>query len=107
MEDREGNVGVARVLFKRALQIDSQNVPTWMSWAAMEERIGNAVRADELRNLCLQQVRIHLEIYYHVYNHASFDHKEVIQVDTIVSEFQNGEMLIDNSLLAQHLEWRF
>lgn len=70
MEDREGNVGVARVLFKRALQIDSQNVPTWMSWAAMEERIGNAVRADELRNLCLQQVGIHLDNYYHVYNPA-------------------------------------
>ena len=47
------------MLFKRALQIDSQNVPTWMSWAAMEERIGNAVRADELRNLCLQQVGIY------------------------------------------------
>jgi len=56
LEDREGNVGVARVLFKRALRVDSQNVPTWMSWAAMEERQGNAVRADELRNLCLQQV---------------------------------------------------
>ncbi|KAG0571251.1 hypothetical protein M758_6G211800 [Ceratodon purpureus] len=55
LEDREGNVGVARVLFKRALRVDSQNVPTWMSWAAMEERQGNAVRADELRNLCLQQ----------------------------------------------------
>lgn len=57
LEDREGNVGVARVLFKRALRVDSQNVPTWMSWAAMEERQGNAVRADELRNLCLQQVQ--------------------------------------------------
>jgi hypothetical protein len=56
LEDREANVGVARVLFKRALRVDSQNVPTWMSWAAMEERQGNAVRADELRNLCLQQV---------------------------------------------------
>ncbi|XP_024375259.1 uncharacterized protein [Physcomitrium patens] len=55
LEDREGNVGVARVLFKRALRVDSQNVPTWMSWAAMEERQGNAVRADELRSLCLQQ----------------------------------------------------
>lgn len=56
MEEREGNFGVARELFKSALKVDSQNVPTWMAWAAMEERLENFVRADELRNLCLQQV---------------------------------------------------
>jgi Tfp pilus assembly protein PilF len=56
LEEREENIGLARVLFKCALRVDSQNVPTWMSWAAMEERQGNAVRADELRNLCFQQV---------------------------------------------------
>lgn len=67
LEDREGNVGVARVLFKRALRVDSQNVPTWMSWAAMEERQGNAVRADELRSLCLQQVMDILSCLFYVF----------------------------------------
>ncbi|BBN09994.1 hypothetical protein MPTK1_5g00100 [Marchantia polymorpha subsp. ruderalis] len=55
LEDREGDSGLARELFKCALKIDSQSVPTWMSWAAMEEREGRSVRADEIRNLFLQQ----------------------------------------------------
>ncbi|KAL2631794.1 hypothetical protein R1flu_016480 [Riccia fluitans] len=55
LEDREGDTGLARELFKCALKIDSQNVPTWMSWAAMEEREGRSMRADEIRNLFLQQ----------------------------------------------------
>lgn len=56
LEEREGDTGLARELFKCALKIDSQNVPTWMSWAAMEEREGRSVRADEIRNQFLQQV---------------------------------------------------
>ncbi|CAM6119782.1 unnamed protein product [Calypogeia fissa] len=55
LEDREGDTGLARELFKCALKIDSQNIPTWMSWAAMEEREGRSVRADEIRNQFLQQ----------------------------------------------------
>ncbi|KAL3689769.1 hypothetical protein R1sor_016078 [Riccia sorocarpa] len=55
LEDREGDTGLAREFFKCALKIDSQNVPTWMSWAAMEEREGRSMRADEIRNLFLQQ----------------------------------------------------
>ncbi|KAL3678913.1 hypothetical protein R1sor_021869 [Riccia sorocarpa] len=55
LEEREGDTGLAREFFKCALKIDSQNVPTWMSWAAMEERAGRSMRADEIRNLFIQQ----------------------------------------------------
>ncbi|CAI5975877.1 unnamed protein product [Closterium sp. NIES-65] len=55
LEEREGNIGLARALFKRALAADSGNSVVWRSWAAMEERQGNAVRAEELRLMRLQQ----------------------------------------------------
>ncbi|KAJ7298760.1 hypothetical protein O6H91_19G022300 [Diphasiastrum complanatum] len=55
LEGGDGNPGKARALFKRALNIDSQNVPTWTSWVALEEQQGNAVRAEELRNIYYQQ----------------------------------------------------
>ena len=56
LEEREGSVGLARALFRRAIQADANNSVAWRSWAAMEERLGNAVRADELRSMRLQQV---------------------------------------------------
>ncbi|EFJ20496.1 hypothetical protein SELMODRAFT_418165 [Selaginella moellendorffii] len=55
LEGKDENYGAARALFRSALRLDSQNMPAWLSWAAMEERCGNAVRAEELRTQCLQQ----------------------------------------------------
>eukprot|EP00249_Psilotum_nudum_P018836 c26983_g1_i2 orf=157-2283(+) len=55
LEQRDGNHGMARELFKRALKVDSQNVAAWMSWVNLEEEIGNTIRAEEIRNIYLQQ----------------------------------------------------
>lgn len=55
LEEREESLGLARAYFKRALRVDPSNDVVWRSWAAMEERQGNAVRAEEIRLLRLQQ----------------------------------------------------
>lgn len=55
LEEREGNIGTARRLFKSAINIDSQNFVTWISWAALEENLGNSERAEEIRNLYFLQ----------------------------------------------------
>lgn len=55
LEEREGNIGTARRLFKSSISIDSQNFVTWMSWAALEENLGNSERAEEIRELYFQQ----------------------------------------------------
>lgn len=56
LEQRVGNLSAARRLFKSSLNINSQSYVTWMTWASMEEDQGNAVRAEEIRNLYFQQV---------------------------------------------------
>lgn len=55
LEDKQGNTGVARELFKCAIKADPSSVPSWHAWAQMEERLGAALRAAELRQLCLQE----------------------------------------------------
>nr|XP_048321874.1 protein high chlorophyll fluorescent 107 isoform X2 [Ziziphus jujuba var. spinosa] len=55
LEHRIGNLSAARRLFKSSLNINSQSYITWMTWAALEEDQGNAVRAEEIRNLYFQQ----------------------------------------------------
>lgn len=70
LEEREGNITVARKLFRMALQIDPNNDVVWKSWVAMEEREGNAVRADELRSLYQQQVTRRPLTLPHSYSHT-------------------------------------
>lgn len=56
LEQRIGNLSVARRLFRSSLNINSQSYVTWMTWASLEEKRGNTVRAEEIRNLYFQQV---------------------------------------------------
>lgn len=58
LEQRVGNLSAARRLFRSSLNINSQSYVTWMTWASLEEQQGNAVRAEEIRNLYFQQVCI-------------------------------------------------
>ncbi|XP_068659957.1 protein high chlorophyll fluorescent 107 [Aristolochia californica] len=55
LEQRVGNLSAARRLFRSSLNINSQSFVTWMTWASLEEQQGNAVRAEEIRNLYFQQ----------------------------------------------------
>lgn len=55
LEQRAGNLSAARRLFRSSLNINSQSYITWMTWASFEEDQGNAVRAEEIRNLYFQQ----------------------------------------------------
>ncbi|KAF3456354.1 hypothetical protein FNV43_RR01004 [Rhamnella rubrinervis] len=55
LEQRIGNLSAARRLFRSSLNINSQSYVTWMTWASLEEDQGNAVRAEEIRNLYFQQ----------------------------------------------------
>ncbi|CAN6477902.1 unnamed protein product [Victoria cruziana] len=55
LEQRVGNLTAARRLFRSSLNINSQSYVTWMTWASLEEQQGNAVRAEEIRNLYFQQ----------------------------------------------------
>ncbi|KAG9457827.1 hypothetical protein H6P81_002335 [Aristolochia fimbriata] len=55
LEQRVGNLSAARRLFRSSLNINSQSFVTWMTWASFEEQQGNAVRAEEIRNLYFQQ----------------------------------------------------
>lgn len=55
LEQRIGNYSAARRLFRSSLNINSQSYITWMTWASLEEKQGNLVRAEEIRNLYLQQ----------------------------------------------------
>lgn len=57
LEQRVGNLSAARRLYRSSLNINSQSYVTWMTWAALEEDQGNAIRAEEIRNLYFQQVR--------------------------------------------------
>lgn len=56
LEQRIGNLSAARRLFRSSLNINSQSYITWMTWAQLEEDQGNAIRAEEIRNLYFQQV---------------------------------------------------
>ncbi|KAJ9699791.1 hypothetical protein PVL29_005590 [Vitis rotundifolia] len=56
LEQRAGNLSAARRLFRSSLNINSQSYITWMTWASFEENQGNAVRAEEIRDLYFQQV---------------------------------------------------
>lgn len=58
LEQRAGNLTSARRLFRSSLNINSQSYVTWMTWASFEEEQGNEVRAEEIRNLYFQQVRM-------------------------------------------------
>ncbi|CAA6668943.1 unnamed protein product [Spirodela intermedia] len=58
LEQRLGNLTAARRLFRSSLNINSQSYVTWMTWASLEEEQGNPIRAEEIRNLYLQQVII-------------------------------------------------
>ncbi|PQQ20381.1 protein high chlorophyll fluorescent 107 [Prunus yedoensis var. nudiflora] len=55
LEQRNGNLSAARRLFRSSLNINSQSYVTWMTWASLEENQGNAVRAEEIRDLYFQQ----------------------------------------------------
>ncbi|XP_078435518.1 high chlorophyll fluorescent 107 isoform X2 [Wolffia australiana] len=55
LEQRLGNLTAARRLFRSSLNINSQSYVTWMTWASLEEDQGNPIRAEEIRNLYLQQ----------------------------------------------------
>ncbi|KZV49326.1 psbB mRNA maturation factor Mbb1, chloroplastic [Dorcoceras hygrometricum] len=55
LEQRVGNLSAARRLFRSSLNINSQSYVTWMTWASLEEDQGNAIRAEEIRNLYFQQ----------------------------------------------------
>lgn len=55
LEQRDGNLSAARRLFQSSLNINSQSYVTWMTWATFEEKQGNVVRAEEIRNLYFQQ----------------------------------------------------
>jgi tetratricopeptide (TPR) repeat protein len=55
LEEREGSVPLARQLYKCAVKSDPTSEKAWLSWALMEEKQGNEIRAGELRNLCVQQ----------------------------------------------------
>ncbi|XP_020103524.1 protein high chlorophyll fluorescent 107 [Ananas comosus] len=55
LEQRIGNLSVARRLFRSSLNINSQSYITWMTWASLEEKQGNPIRAEEIRNLYFQQ----------------------------------------------------
>ncbi|KAK1319243.1 hypothetical protein QJS10_CPB04g01009 [Acorus calamus] len=55
LEQRVGNLSAARRLFRSSLNINSQSYVTWMTWASLEEEQGNAIRAEEIRNLYFQQ----------------------------------------------------
>ncbi|KAJ3699749.1 hypothetical protein LUZ61_003454 [Rhynchospora tenuis] len=55
LEQRIGNTSVARRLFRSSLNINSQSYITWMTWAQLEEKKGNSIRAEEVRNLYFQQ----------------------------------------------------
>ncbi|KAK1387488.1 protein high chlorophyll fluorescent 107 [Heracleum sosnowskyi] len=55
LEQRAGNLSAARRLFRSSLNINSQSYVTWMTWASLEEDQGNAIRAEEIRDLYFQQ----------------------------------------------------
>lgn len=55
LEQRAGNLSAARRLLRSSLSVNSQSYVTWMTWASMEEELGNSVRAEEIRNLYFQQ----------------------------------------------------
>ncbi|XP_024022285.1 protein high chlorophyll fluorescent 107 [Morus notabilis] len=55
LEQRIGNLSAARRLFRSSLNLNSQSYITWMTWASLEEDQGNAIRAEEIRNLYFQQ----------------------------------------------------
>ncbi|XP_050239802.1 protein high chlorophyll fluorescent 107 isoform X2 [Quercus robur] len=55
LEQNVGNSSAARRLFRSSLNINSQSYITWMTWASLEEKQGNSVRAEEIRNLYFQQ----------------------------------------------------
>ncbi|CAN1806519.1 Protein high chlorophyll fluorescent 107 [Linum perenne] len=56
LEQRAGNISAARRLFRSSLSINSESYVTWMTWAKLEEDQGNAIRAEEIRDLYFQQV---------------------------------------------------
>jgi tetratricopeptide (TPR) repeat protein len=56
LESREENISLARQLFKCAVNVDASSERTWLTWAMMEEREGDDVRAIEIRNMCSQQM---------------------------------------------------
>jgi tetratricopeptide (TPR) repeat protein len=51
MEAELGNWGEARQLFRAGIRIDPGHEPCWLAFASMEDKLGNAERASELRTL--------------------------------------------------------
>ena len=49
-----GNTQLARQLYKCGVKADPTSETAWLTWALMEEKQGNEIRAAELRNLCVQ-----------------------------------------------------
>ena len=43
MEEKEGNGAVARELFKCGVKCDPGNQTVWLTWAEMEERMGECL----------------------------------------------------------------
>lgn len=56
LEEREDNISLARQLYKCAVKVDSSSERIWLTWAAMEDRLGDDMRAIEIRNMCAQQM---------------------------------------------------
>jgi len=56
LEEREGNISLARQLYKCAVKVDPGSERIWLTWAAMEDKQGDEMRAIEIRNMCAQQL---------------------------------------------------
>ena len=56
LEEREDNISLARQLYKCAVKVDSSSERIWLTWAAMEDRLGDDMRAIEIRNMGAQQM---------------------------------------------------
>ena len=47
LEEREGSIPLARQLYKCAIKSDPTSEKAWLSWALMEEKQGNEIRAGQ------------------------------------------------------------
>lgn len=52
-----GNTDLARICYKYGIKVDSKHEDLWQTWIALEERLGDVVRANELRSYSMEQRR--------------------------------------------------
>lgn len=55
LEQTTGNTEIARTLFKYGIKVDPKNEALWNAWIRLEEDEGNLFRANELRNISMQE----------------------------------------------------